>query len=443
MYYLFLVPGSREIPNEKQFFYNHRSSIYAIFFESFIQLDAAKHRGSAKGFGSISDYIGADGINSSQREDLELALFTFERLLLLLPEVLEDKWQLNSIVFCFRKMLHYSNVIRIRHDGVRLFLIYYQILGERIVREHPQLEVLYASIIPGVVTDLAANLSPRNPAVLSGPITVQHLADSPDLSAGSPVFGARTDSGPVQPFPNEPFIPMMLDHASPTSAHLVQAATPVAASVATTSPALVYTPQYEYKPEIQRYFLELLLDYSISQCDRIQWTDYRDRKCHRAFEFLMASFSRIYLPYIFPKMAVLLNPDRPQGGVKQWPVYTVHPTISVYGNAPLPTLPGLRRYADHLKSHFVYSPTNGTPMLSVQVQLQTIVIQWFTKYLMDPEKGDQGATLVSGWPSGQGTATTLTQESVSNGSRYSTVSQISASSHHGKCATWKLSEHFR
>lgn len=246
--YLKELLATREIVNEKQFFFNHRSTIYGIFFDAFIQLDAAKHRGSGKSFSSISDYsVGPDGLSSSQREELDFMLFAFERMLLLLPEVLEQRWQINSIIFVFRKMLHYNNVLKVRMDGLRLFLIYYQvsdfvlfsfskfyltcfqpnqILGERNIRETPQIEALYAALIPGVVSDLAPNLNPRNPAVFSGPITVAHLGDSPDVLCPVPTPGSF---GPVQPFPNEPFITTM-DLSS--TAHLVASATPLGGSVA-------------------------------------------------------------------------------------------------------------------------------------------------------------------------------------------------------------------
>lgn len=93
-------------------------------------MDASKTRGQSgrgSGFGSINEIIGLDGLSSSQREELDLILLALERLLLLLPEVLEMRWQLNSLVFVFRKMLHYSNVARVRIEGMRLFLIYYQV----------------------------------------------------------------------------------------------------------------------------------------------------------------------------------------------------------------------------------------------------------------------------------------------------------------------------
>lgn len=128
----FIFVATKELSNEKQFFYNHRSVIYQIFFDAFIQMDASKtrgHSGSGKssGFGSISELIGPDGLSSSQREEFELILFALNRLLLLLPEVLEQRWQLNALVFVFRKMLHYSNVLRVRTEGMRLFLIYFQV----------------------------------------------------------------------------------------------------------------------------------------------------------------------------------------------------------------------------------------------------------------------------------------------------------------------------
>ncbi|KAJ6217801.1 hypothetical protein RDWZM_008958 [Blomia tropicalis] len=399
--YLKDLIGTKDLTNEKQFFYNYRSIIFTIITDAFIHLDAAKHRTSAKSFSSISDYISADGINSSQREDLDLMLYALEKCLLLLPEVFEQRWQLNTMLCMLRKMLHYSNVIRIRNEGTRLFLIYFQIIGERVVRECPQIEVLYASLIPGVVTDLVGILSPRNSAAVNGPITVQHLAENPDLSGNLPPLPGSM--GPVQPFPNEPFMPQLdLSHNS----HLVQAGGSLISNNAN-----AYQPQYEFKSEIQRHFLEILLDCSIRDCGKITWPDYRDRRSARAFEFLMSNFARFYLPYIFPKMAIPLNPDRPSNVSKQWPVYTIQPIISAYHTISYEhvRILQLRRYADHLKQHFVYTPSRDNIVLSPQLHLQTIVIQWFTKYLMDYERlPDQSGTLSMNGNS------TLTPEVTSN-----------------------------
>lgn len=235
--------------------------------------------------------------------------------------------------------------------------------------------------MPGVVADLCPNLSPRNIAVISGPITSSHLSEPPDLSGGANGALPPGSYGPVQAFPNEPFIPMM-DMSS--SAHIVSSPSSFGGNAGANAN---YIPQFEYKVEIQKYFLEHLLEYSLSEANRIVWTDYRDRRSLRAFDFLMATFCRLYLPYLFPKMAVLANPDASTTKVPTWPLWTVHPTISVYN--PPSRVPSLRRYSDHLKTYFVYAPPSGTQLNSL-VHLQTVVILWFTKYLMDKEKTDGG-----------------------------------------------------
>lgn len=251
--------------------------------------------------------------------------------------------------------------------------------------------MLYASLVPGLVADLCPNINPRSNAVLSGPITSVHLCEPPDLSGGGLPPGSY---GPVQPFPNEPFIPMM-DMSS--SAHIVSSPSSFSGGTGGGHNAN-YIPQFEYKMEIQRYFLEHLLEFSLSEASRVLWSDYRDRRSLRAFDFLVATFCRLYLPYLFPKMAVLANPDAATSKVPTWPLWTVHPTISVY--KPPSRVPSLRRYSDHLKAYFVYAPPSGTQLNSL-VHLQTTVILWFTKYLMDREKTDGG-----------GRGDTLTQSSV-------------------------------
>ena len=424
-YSLYSIAITKDALNEKLFFYNHRSIIYSLFFEAFIQLDAAKLRNSVKGFG-ISDYISQDGIASSQREDLEVVLYTLEKILLLLPEILEQRWQINSIVFVFRKMLHYANVWRIRQEGLRLFLVYYQILGEKVVCDYPQIEVLYALLIPGLVVDLVPNLNPRNMLVINGSITGQHLTELPDMTGTGPPPGSL---GPVQPFPNEPFIPNLDSQNGPAAQLVPSMIGAVAQNLPSTPPVSSGYPQqqhhhqtstFEFKPEIQQFFLRAVLEHSISQCGRVAWSDYRDRRAHRAFEYLMSSFSRIYMPYLFPKMAVLINPDRTSSTPKTWPVYTVHPIISVYSYGGMidSKIPILRRHADHMRQYFIYSQQSPTPVLNPIVHLQTIVIQWFTKYLLDPERNtDHNSTLVSGsyyspTSNNNSASSTLTQDGV-------------------------------
>src|SRR5699024_1612655 len=125
-------------------------------------------------------------------------------------------------------------------------------------------EVLYASLVPGIVSDLCPNLNPRNAVVTAGPITTVHLSEEPDLSAtaaGSP----SVHYGPMQPYPNEPLIPM-LDHSS--AFHLVASPT----SLSGTGPSY-HQPAFEYKLDIQQYFLDRLMEYSLSECSKILWPD--------------------------------------------------------------------------------------------------------------------------------------------------------------------------
>ncbi|KAH9406195.1 hypothetical protein TYRP_013800 [Tyrophagus putrescentiae] len=157
---------------------------------------------------------------------------------------------------------------------------------------------------------LPAPLLPRPPTVgrrcatssrsFASGIHKETTSPLPDFLADPPLsFGP-----PVQPFPVEPLLPMM-DNSS--SEHIVSAPTSLAGNNNNNSQQ--QQPSYEYKVEIQRYFLEHLLEFSLSESSRIVWSDYRDRRSLRSFDFLMATFCRIYLPYLFPKMAVLANPD--------------------------------------------------------------------------------------------------------------------------------------
>ncbi|CAH8476413.1 unnamed protein product [Schistosoma turkestanicum] len=115
------------LPNDEiqPFFVENSSLIFQVFSDCFFSLEwDVKLRGS-----------------SICIKELEVVLTVFEKVLLLLPEHIHQRWQHNCIskfllalvtvhvVEVIEDLLYEKNALTIRKRGIRLFLIWYQILG--------------------------------------------------------------------------------------------------------------------------------------------------------------------------------------------------------------------------------------------------------------------------------------------------------------------------
>ncbi|CAI2726124.1 unnamed protein product [Schistosoma spindalis] len=95
------------------FFVENSSLIFQVFSDCFFSLEwDVKLKGS-----------------SNCIKDLEVVLTVFEKVLLLLPEHIHQRWQHNCIIEVIEDLLYEKNALTIRKRGIRLFLIWYQILG--------------------------------------------------------------------------------------------------------------------------------------------------------------------------------------------------------------------------------------------------------------------------------------------------------------------------
>lgn len=101
-----------------------------MFFENFVTIEASlKQKG-----------------HKSQREELDAILFIFEKILQLLPERIHQRWQFHSIGLILKKLLHTGNSLKIRREGVRLFLLWLQALQNNCSREQLW---MFSCLIPG------------------------------------------------------------------------------------------------------------------------------------------------------------------------------------------------------------------------------------------------------------------------------------------------------
>ncbi|KAM8783074.1 ral GTPase-activating protein subunit alpha-1 isoform 4-T4 [Rhynchonycteris naso] len=227
--HLRIVIENAESIDLKQFFDQHFSHIYYVFFENFVTIEASlKQKG-----------------HKSQREELDAILFIFEKILQLLPERIHQRWQYHSIGLILKKLLHTGNSLKIRREGVRLFLLWLQALQNNCSREQLW---MFSCLIPG-------------------------------FSAPQSEYGPRTLDNLINP-------PLNLQETQVT----IEEITPLV------------PPQSGDKgqEDLTSYFLEALLKYMVIQVKSLEWKNKENQE--RGFSFLFSHFKKYYLPYIFPNM---------------------------------------------------------------------------------------------------------------------------------------------
>ncbi|XP_029349383.1 ral GTPase-activating protein subunit alpha-1 isoform X2 [Echeneis naucrates] len=248
--HLRIVIENAEPAELKQFFDLNYSHIYYVFFENFVTIEVSlKQKG-----------------HKSQREELDSILFIFEKILQLLPERIQSRWQFHSIGLILKKLLHTGNSLKIRREGVRLFLLWMQALQCNAERE--QL-CMFACLIPGFPAPLC-NGTPRTlDSLINPPLSLTETQVTPEEIT--------------------PLVP-------PQSGDKNQ-------------------------EDLTAYFLEALLKYMAKS---LEW---RCKENHeRGFSFLFGHFRKFYLPHIFPNFAMetsLYNPILDVPPMRPKPYYSV------------------------------------------------------------------------------------------------------------------------
>ncbi|CAG2174785.1 unnamed protein product, partial [Oppiella nova] len=301
-----------DVKESKELFEHHFPHIYHIFFDSFLTLESLYKQRNHK----------------PNKEELDSVLYIFEKILTFLPELLQKKWQFQSILLIFRKVLHHLNIIKIRQEGMRLFLIWYQIVGDE-VSNASELETIYASLVPGLVPSLPNLFLPSHQSHSSHESSNLSVHDS----NGNPITSSfnSTDQpnlmtlslspSSVQSCPVEPFVPMFMLESQPH--------------------------------DITCYYLQCLMDHMITQSTKIHWKEHKDVKQMKCFEFLWQKFYKTYLSHIFPNLT----------------------EVSLYN--PWTELPVLRKCIDDN----LYFDSNRFPYRDTLLHSQSVVLRWLSKYL--------------------------------------------------------------
>ncbi|XP_075879594.1 ral GTPase-activating protein subunit alpha-1 isoform X2 [Nelusetta ayraudi] len=251
--HLRIVIENAEPAELKQFFDLNYSHIYYVFFENFITIEVSlKQKG-----------------HKSQREELDSILFIFEKILQLLPERIQSRWQYHSIGLILKKLLHTGNSLKIRREGVRLFLLWMQALQSNAERE--QL-CMFACLIPGFPAPLCHGTPRTLDTLINPPLNLTETQVTPEEIT--------------------PLVP-------PQSGDKNQ-------------------------EDLTAYFLEALLKYMVNQAKSLEW---RCKDNHeRGFNFLFGHFRKFYLPHIFPNFAMetsLYNPILDVPPMRPKPYYGV------------------------------------------------------------------------------------------------------------------------
>uniref|UniRef100_A0A8D0CIQ1 Ral GTPase activating protein catalytic subunit alpha 1 n=1 Tax=Scleropages formosus TaxID=113540 RepID=A0A8D0CIQ1_SCLFO len=218
--HLRIVIENSESVDLKHFFDQNYSHIYYVFFENFVTIEA----------------------NLKQKGKPHLST----KILQLLPERIQGLWQFHSIGLILKKLLHTGNSLKIRREGVRLFLLWMQALQTSCQQE--QLWI-FACLIPGFP-----------------PPSSEH--------------GPRTLDGLVNP-------PLSLQDTQVTPEEI--------------SPLVPPQSGDKGQEDLTGYFLEALLKYMVNQAKSLEWKCKENHE--KGFAFLFGNFKKYYLPHIFPNFS--------------------------------------------------------------------------------------------------------------------------------------------
>ncbi|XP_014883508.1 ral GTPase-activating protein subunit alpha-1 isoform X1 [Poecilia latipinna] len=251
--HLRIVIENSEAPDLKQFFDMYYSHIYYVFFENFVNIEVSlKQKG-----------------HKSQREELDSILFIFEKILQLLPERIQSRWQFHSIGLILKKLLHTGNSLKIRREGVRLFLLWMQALQSN--AESEQL-CMFACLIPGFPSPLLRGTPRTLDTLINPPLSLTETQVTP-----------------------EEITPLVAPQSGDKN-----------------------------QDDLTAFFLEALLKYMVNQAKSLEW---RCKENHeRGFNFLFGHFRKFYLPHIFPNFAMetsLYNPILDVPPMRPKPYYSV------------------------------------------------------------------------------------------------------------------------
>ncbi|XP_012254870.2 probable Rho GTPase-activating protein CG5521 isoform X5 [Athalia rosae] len=261
--HLKIVLENVDTDEAKGFFEGNFSHVYFILYDCFVSAEVNLRQKE------LSFHL----VHKAHREELEQVLQLLEKILTLLPELLNRRWQCHSLARILRKLLHPGNSWKLRRQAIRYFILWYQALGDN-APDH--IHQMFACLVPG--------FPPSQPSPYKIDRKTENKKDKPTKSASY-------DDKEKREFYDTQLGQSMFHDSGVTQG-------PV--SLVDSGPIL--PPQSGEKPldnETVR-FLDALLDFMVSQVVKVEWRDKNTRQ-HKAFQFLLERFKVAYLRHICPE----------------------------------------------------------------------------------------------------------------------------------------------
>lgn len=232
----------------KNLFEANYSHVYYILYDTFVQAEANLRQ----------------RVHKTHREELDGSLWLLSKILTLLPELIARRWQVHSLGRILAKLLHYGNSVKLRREGVRYFLLWYQALGDN---APPFVDGMFTELVPGLTVPQKGRTGPLSSD--SEYIATSDILNHPNMKGelGGSVFH-DTGAHPVKSPEIQPLIP-------PSSSERTAAPDP-------------------------RDGLEILLDCMVQSSGCLKWRDNNPQKHIRTLNFLLTKFREQYLPVFCP-----------------------------------------------------------------------------------------------------------------------------------------------
>ncbi|KAG7202596.1 hypothetical protein KM043_009788 [Ampulex compressa] len=255
--HLKIVLENVDVDEAKGFFEGNFSHVYFILYDCFVSAEANLRQ----------------RVHKAHREELEQVLQLLEKVLTLLPELLNRRWQCHSLARMLQKLLHPGNSWKLRRQAIRYFILWYQALGEN-APEH--IHQMFASLVPG--------FPPLQPSPYKSERKNDNKKDKP-----AKVIGC--DDKDKREFYDTQLLQSTFHDNGTNQCPISQV-----------DGGPILPPQGGEKPldnEPVR-FLEALLEFMVTQVVKIEWRDKSTRQ-HKTFQFLLERFKATYLRHICPE----------------------------------------------------------------------------------------------------------------------------------------------
>ncbi|XP_063984657.1 probable Rho GTPase-activating protein CG5521 isoform X4 [Diachasmimorpha longicaudata] len=260
--HLKIVLENVDTDEAKGFFEGNFSHVYFILYDCFVTAEANLRQRE------LSFHL----VHKAHREELEQVLQLLEKVLTLLPELLNRRWQCHSLARILHKLLHPGNSWKLRRQALRYFILWYQSLGDN-APDH--IHQMFASLVPG--------FPPPPPTI------------RPDRRSKP-----SQSSPPNPPNPEEKEKREFFDTQHVTSIFHCNSSQQGPVTQPNGTPLLpVQSGEKPLDNETLRFF-EALLEFMVTQVVKVEWRDKHTRQ-HKCFQFLLERFKATYLRYICPE----------------------------------------------------------------------------------------------------------------------------------------------